>query len=132
MLIKKNRVDLYLLGIFFNNTYKEPSRLHLGDGTFIYSNEGTIQGDPLAMAMYAVSTRPTIDSLSSEIDDVAQVWFADDSSGAGKLLALKASYAHKIEICFAKVNLSCNQRIQKKSGERQRRTFRRHFIQPHS
>ena len=46
------------------------------------------------MAMYAVSTRPIIESLSSEIDDVAQVWFADDSSGAGKLLALKAWWDH--------------------------------------
>ena len=66
---------------FLHNTYQEPSRLHLGDGDAspILSQEGVTQGDPLAMAMYAVSTR-IIDSLHNNIPYLSQVWFADDSA----------------------------------------------------
>jgi hypothetical protein len=70
---------------FLNNTYKEPAKLHLGDGTVIMSEEGATQGDPLAMQMYAVSSRKIIDSLHDNTRDVDQVWFADDSAGAGGL-----------------------------------------------
>ena len=70
---------------FLNNTYKEPVKLHLGDGSFIMSEEGVTQGDPLAMHMYALSTRKIIDTLDQETENVTQVWFADDSAGGGKL-----------------------------------------------
>ena len=48
---------------YLNNSYNSPSKLHLGDGTFILSEEGVTQGDNLAMAKYAVSTRPLTNSL---------------------------------------------------------------------
>ena len=83
---------------FLSNTYKEPAKLHLGDGSHILSEEGTTQGDPLAMAMYAISTRPLIESLKTNAKDVAQVWFADDSAGAGKIRALKLWWDHLKEI----------------------------------
>ena len=70
---------------FLNNTYKEPAKLHLGDGTVIMSEEGATQGDPLAMQMYAVSSRKIIDSLDANTEDVDQVWFADDSAAGGGL-----------------------------------------------
>ena len=70
---------------FLNNTYKEPVKLHLGDGSFIVSEEGVTQGDPLAMHMYALSTRKVIDTLDRETNNVTQVWYADDSAGGGKL-----------------------------------------------
>jgi len=40
-----------------------------------------MQGDNVAMAMYALSTRPLIQALSnvSANDEVKQVWYADDS-----------------------------------------------------
>ena len=72
---------------FLKNSYKEPAKLYLPDGTFILSEEGVTQGDNLAMAMYAVSTRPLIDHLADR--RVIQTWFADDSSAAGKLEHLK-------------------------------------------
>ena len=39
-----------------------------------------MQGDPLAMGMYALALVPLIRHLSTEVPDVSQVWFADDAS----------------------------------------------------
>ena len=50
----------------------------MGEGV-IESSEGTTQGDPLAMAMYALAIKP----------DVKQVRFADDATAAGRLRALQ-------------------------------------------
>ena len=54
------------------------------DGERILSEEGTTQGDPLAMAMYALSTVPLINRLEGL---AAQMWFADDAA-AGSLVVL--------------------------------------------
>ena len=51
------------------------------------SLEGTTQGDPLAMAMYAVSFIPLIYRL--ETPSIKQVWYADDASACGKLSSVK-------------------------------------------
>ena len=45
-----------LLHQFLLNSYKSPAKLHLGDGTFILSEEGVTQGDTVAMAKYALGT----------------------------------------------------------------------------
>ena len=50
----------------------------------LVSQEGTTQGDPLAMPMYALATIPLIRKLKSKVNDINQVWYADDASGAGK------------------------------------------------
>ena len=51
------------------------------------SREGTTQGDPLAMPMYALGTVPLIRELCSS--NAVQAWFADDANGAGKLVQLR-------------------------------------------
>ena len=70
------------------NTYRAPNELYI-DGDVILSQEGTTQGDPLAMSMYTVATLPLIMSLKSEMNDVDQVWYADDASVAGKIMRLR-------------------------------------------
>ena len=42
------------------------------------STEGATQGDPLAMALFAIATIPLIDQLKQ---DILQVWYADDAPG---------------------------------------------------
>jgi hypothetical protein len=44
------------------NTYRSDSWLFV-DGQCMFSKEGTTQGDPLAMAMYAIGTQPLIRRL---------------------------------------------------------------------
>ena len=70
------------------NTYRVPSQLFV-DGDVLLSREGTTQGDPLAMPMYALATIPLIRKLKDNVNDVSQVWFADDASGAGKVHRLR-------------------------------------------
>ena len=74
---------------YLHNGYKEPAKLHLGDGTHILSEEGATQGDNLAMAKYALGTRKVIMELRQANPDVFQVWFADDSITGGKILHIK-------------------------------------------
>ena len=50
------------------------------------SQEGTTQGCPLAMAMYALALVPLVNQLHGLCK---QVCFADDGTGADKLEALK-------------------------------------------
>ena len=65
------------------NTYQDPLRCIIcGDGE-ISSSEGTTQGDPLAMAMYAFAVKPLIGKLQYDAPAVKQVWYADDATGAG-------------------------------------------------
>ena len=69
------------------NTYRDNSQLCI-DGEVTYSQEGTTQGDPLAMAMYAIATLPLVHHLA-EFTAVRQVWFADDATVGGLHYHLK-------------------------------------------
>ena len=69
------------------NIYRDATELFV-DGTVLFSEEGTTQGDPLAMPLYALATTPLINHLS-ESSDVSQVWYADDASASGSLSNLR-------------------------------------------
>ena len=53
------------------------------DSEILFSSEGTTQGDPLAMVMYAVGILPLIHRLNQLT--VSQVWYADDAAAIGQL-----------------------------------------------
>ena len=74
------------------NTYRHPSRLFIAGGKEIPSQEGTTQGDPLAMPWYSLSTVPMINHLQTELDNIKQVWLADDAAAAGKIEELHEWY----------------------------------------
>ena len=48
------------LSLFVTNCYATPARLFVIDGSKIQFNEGTTQGDPVAMAIYALGITPLI------------------------------------------------------------------------
>ena len=67
------------------NIYRMASNLFI-DGTSLLSREGTTQGDPLAMPMYAISLIPVIQHLRGM---AKQVWYADDAAAGGRICQLK-------------------------------------------
>ena len=74
MVYKTSHISVLLLHA---NTYRDDVQLFI-DGDTLLSQEGTTQGDFLAMAMYAVAITPLI-RRSLEDDETKQVWFADDA-----------------------------------------------------
>ena len=76
------------------NTYGVPIRLFITGEGEISSTEGTTQGDPLAMGMYAVAITPLIHQLRQSKPDMLQVWFADDATAAGSLDSLLKWWIH--------------------------------------
>ena len=76
------------------NTYGVPIRLFITGEEEIASTEGTTQGDPLAMAMYALAVTPLIRSLRQSQPDVSQVWYADDATAGGQLASLLHWWKH--------------------------------------
>ena len=67
------------------NFYRSNAELFVGEET-ILSQEGTTQGDPLSMAIYALSTLPLISKIGQE--NLTQTWFADDACGGASIQAL--------------------------------------------
>ena len=82
----RNIRHLCLLFKILINTYPEDVRLFI-DGETLLSQEGTTEGDPLAMAMYAIAVNPLIHRLKH--DTTKQIWFADDATAGGKLNNLR-------------------------------------------
>lgn len=65
-----------------------PQGLFITGGKEIVSAKGMMQGDPLAMAIYALSMQPLMTSLQA-VSSTKQYWFADDACGAGSILEIK-------------------------------------------
>ena len=66
------------LATILTNTYRTAVRMYVTGHGGIASTEGTTQGDPLAMAMYALPIKSLIDKLRAGCPDVHQAWYADD------------------------------------------------------
>ena len=74
--------------LYVINTHRSPSRLFICGGGEILSQEGTTQGDSLAMPWYSVNTSIMIKNLRAHCPMVKQVWLADDSAGGGRIAQL--------------------------------------------
>ena len=75
-------VHLYI-ALTIVTTYCADAQLFV-NAEVIYSREGTNQEDPLAMAMYAISTQSHIHKLN-ELNQARKVWFVDDAIAGGQL-----------------------------------------------
>ena len=64
------------------NCYRTNAYLFVG-GAVLYFHEGTTQGDPLAMTMFALVTVPLINAIAT--DETVQAWFADDAASGGRI-----------------------------------------------
>ena len=76
------------------NTYRQLANLHVGSET-ILSNEGTAQGDPIAMVMYAVAIIPLLKSVA--IEGATQAWYADDGGAGGKVMRVRKWWDKLVE-----------------------------------
>ena len=74
------------MSLYIINTYRSPSRLFVCGGGDILSQEGTTQGDVLAMPWYSINTSIMIQSLRTSTPGVKQVWLADNSAGGGQIV----------------------------------------------
>jgi hypothetical protein len=80
---------------FLFNTYRGYNLLVIrsstspGSGTIMLSREGVTQGDPLSMFLYSIAIMPLIRRCRINDPDSGQAWYADDSSGAGRLTRLR-------------------------------------------
>ena len=77
------------IATFVRNCYTVPTRLFVIGGTEIRSNEGTTQGDPLGMAIYAIGTTPMLRILADCTDEEREAVFADDITAAGRINGLR-------------------------------------------
>ena len=77
-------------GSIFFNTYRGWAGLVVRGckSDALFSKEGVTQGDPLSMFIYAIGSQPLIKSLSS-VQQLTQVWYADDASAVGSCDSLK-------------------------------------------
>ena len=82
------------MSLYIINTYRSSSRLFICGGGEILSQEGTTQGDPLAMPWYSVNASVMIQSLRTSSPGVIQVWLADDPAGGGQIVPLYNWYSH--------------------------------------
>ena len=74
-----------IVASFAINIYRHSNRLFTATAE-ITGDEGVTQGDPFAMVFYGISVRPLIYNRNTECN---VAWFADDSTGGGKLQQLK-------------------------------------------
>jgi hypothetical protein len=82
---------------FLFNAYRVPTQLRMGDGDYIWSSEGTTQGDALATTIFGLAIWPLIQKALAMLNklnsggstDPRQIWYADDSTCGGKLSHLQ-------------------------------------------
>ena len=95
--VASRNISLLFLSIhpILVNTYRKPSDLIVG-GTLLLSQEGTTQGDPLAMAMYALATIPLITKITA--NGCKQICYADDAASGRKLFLIRKLWQQIIDI----------------------------------
>ena len=84
-----------VIATILENVYQAPAKLYLLGGTVLESQEGTTQGDPLAMAFYAMAVMPLIAYLDATCP-ATQTWFADDAAVGERVTRLASWWQNLI------------------------------------
>ena len=74
------------IAIYVHNCYIKLDILFVTGGVEISPDEGSTQGDPIAMPLYSVGVTPLLMAIKTQ--NVKHAAFADDLNGAGYLNAL--------------------------------------------
>jgi len=69
-----------------------------GTGVFLFSKEGSTQGDPLSMIVYGIGTLPLVRQLKQEFPAVEQTWYADDGGAGGRFDSIRKQFTRLQEI----------------------------------
>ena len=87
------------MATFVKNCYQSAARLFVVGGKELRSKEGTTQGDPLGMAIYAIAISPLLDIMVTTAGNNSKMAaFADDMSASGKVVSLKECWIRLIEV----------------------------------
>ena len=90
------------------NTYRSSADLY-ANGQTLSSQEGTTQGDPLSMPMYAIGTKLLICHLEGLASH--QLWYADDSAAGVNLLNLKRWWDRFVKLVCSMVIFQTVQKL---------------------
>ena len=76
--IQNIKVKCPIFAKYVENTFKEPAKLYVSDkkttrSQVIVSDEGTIQGDPISMAVYAIGLSKLQMEIRHETTEIKQV-----------------------------------------------------------
>ena len=73
--------------------------IRAGDGTgrFLFSKEGVIQGDPLAVVSYGMGIPPLIQEFRKAHPGITQPWYADDAGAGGTFGAIRQNLIDLME-----------------------------------
>ena len=74
------------IAVVLINCHRAQAQLFTG-GISLSSEEGTAQGDPLAMVMFGLASLPLIRAVATTESE--QIWFADDAAAGGRLLLVR-------------------------------------------
>ena len=87
------------IAIFVKNCYQSTTRLFVIGGKELRSREGTTQGDPMGMAIYAIAIPPLLDILiATTVDERSKMTaFVDDVSARGKIESFREWWFRLIE-----------------------------------
>ena len=91
VLLHNSKILCPKIACYLENVYIMPARLFIVGGKEITSEEGTTQGDAVAMGMYSLGLMPLLMTIETYMDKdtIKQIAFADDLTGIGKVQELQ-------------------------------------------
>jgi len=94
-----------MFGQYVNNCYHIPARLFVVGSYELKSTEGTTQGDPLGMAIYAIGLTPLLEIMLEIVTRKKMAAFADDVTAVGRCNSLRTWWDNLIEYTIYNIRI---------------------------